>query len=47
MIGAIVLTHRKSPEGARGHQDIGKQNRRRPEDATEMKNPEVGKGIEL
>jgi NADH-quinone oxidoreductase subunit J len=47
MIGAIVLTHRESPAGARGHQDIGKQNRRRPEDATEMKNPEVGKGVEL
>jgi NADH-quinone oxidoreductase subunit J len=47
MVGAIVLTHRERPEGARGHQDIGKQNRRRPEDATEMKNPEVGKGVQI
>lgn len=47
MIGAIVLTHRQRPEGARGHQDIGKQIARRPWEATEMKNPEVGKGIEL
>lgn len=47
MIGAIVLTHRQRAEGARGHQDIGKQIARRPWEATEMKNPEVGKGIEL
>ena len=47
MIGAIVLTHRERPEGARGHQNIGKQNRRRPEDATVMKRPEIGKGIDL
>ncbi|WP_374405510.1 NADH-quinone oxidoreductase subunit J [Pelagerythrobacter sp.] len=47
MIGAIVLTHRQRPEGARGHQDIGKQVRRRPQDATVMKKPEVGKGVEL
>ena len=46
MIGAIVLTHRP-PKTLRGHQDIGKQNRRRPEDATIMKQPEVGKGVEL
>ncbi len=46
MIGAIVLTHRES-RAARGHQDIGKQNARRPEDATEMKQPEVGQGVEL
>ena len=47
MIGAITLTHRQRPEGTRGRQDIGKQVRRRPEEATVMKNPEVGKGVEL
>jgi len=47
MVGAIVLTHRERPYGARSQQDIGKQNRRRPEEATEMKRPEVGKGVEL
>ena len=46
MIGAIVLTHRPS-KSKRGQQDIGKQVRRRPEEATVMKQPEVGKGIEL
>ena len=47
MVGAIVLTHRERPAGARGHQNIGKQVRRRPEDATVMKQPEIGKGVEL
>ena len=47
MIGAIVLTHRQRPEGARGHQDIAKQIARRPHEATEMKQPEVGKGVDL
>ena len=47
MVGAIALTHRGRPEGARGHQDIGKQVRRRPGEATEMKKPEIGKGVEL
>ncbi|MXO50441.1 NADH-quinone oxidoreductase subunit J [Erythrobacter gaetbuli] len=46
MIGAIVLTHRPS-KSKRGQQDIGKQVRRRPDEATIMKQPEVGKGIEL
>ena len=46
MIGAIVLTHRPS-KNKRGHQDIGKQVRRRPDEATVMKRPEVGKGVEL
>ncbi len=46
MIGAIVLTHRPT-KSARGHQDIGKQVSRRPEDATVMTQPEVGKGVEL
>lgn len=47
MIGAIVLTHREAKPGARGRQDIGRQIARRPEEATVMKNPETGKGIEL
>lgn len=47
MIGAIVLTHREAKPGARGRQDIGKQIARRPEDATVMKQPTIGKGIDL
>jgi len=47
MIGAIVLTHRGPEPGARGRQDIGRQVSRRPEDATVMKSPEYGKGVEL
>ena len=47
MIGAIALTHRQRPDGTRARQDIGKQIRRRPEDATIMKQPEVGQGVEL
>jgi NADH-quinone oxidoreductase subunit J len=46
MIGAIVLTHRES-RAPRGHQDIAKQVARRPQDATELKQPKVGKGVEL
>ena len=47
MIGAIVLTHRDPKPGARGRQDIGKQIARRPEEATVMKQPTVGEGVEL
>ncbi|MCP9223327.1 NADH-quinone oxidoreductase subunit J [Erythrobacter sp. LQ02-29] len=49
MIGAIVLTHRERARHGRRetHQNIGRQVSRRPQDATEMKNPEVGKGVEL
>jgi len=48
MIGAIVLTHRERAMPAhRGHQDIAKQIRRRPQDATNNAQPEVGKGVEL
>ncbi len=47
MIGAIVLTHREPKPGARGRQDIGKQIRRRPEEATVMKSPDIGQGVEL
>ncbi|PKP95642.1 MAG: NADH-quinone oxidoreductase subunit J [Alphaproteobacteria bacterium HGW-Alphaproteobacteria-14] len=47
MIGAIVLTLQPSKPGARARQDVGKQIRRRPEDATVMKNPEIGQGVEL
>ena len=46
MIGAIVLTHR-GQRSVRGHQDIGKQVSRRPEEATVMKQPTVGQGVEL
>jgi NADH-quinone oxidoreductase subunit J len=47
MIGAIVLTHREAKPGARGRQDIGKQIRRRPEEATVMKQPTIGEGVDL
>ena len=47
MIGAIVLTFQPPKPGARARQDVGKQVRRRPEDATVMKNPEIGQGVEL
>ncbi|MFN3863077.1 MAG: NADH-quinone oxidoreductase subunit J [Erythrobacter sp.] len=47
MIGAIVLTFQPPGPGARARQDVGKQIRRRPEEATVMKNPQVGQGIEL
>ena len=46
MIGAIVLTHRPS-RSKRGQQDIGKQVRRNPDEATVMKQPTVGEGVEL
>ena len=47
MVGAIVLTHRKRPDGARGQQDITRQVRRNPDEATVMKQPTVGEGVEL
>ncbi len=47
MIGAIVLTHRERATAHRGHQNISKQVRRRPEDATINASPEVGKGVSL
>ena len=47
MIGAIVLTFQAPPPGVRARQDVGKQIARRPEEATVMKNPEYGKGVEL
>ena len=46
MIGAIVLTHRPSRSG-RGQQNVGKQVRRNPDEATVMKQPKVGEGVEL
>ncbi|NVD43886.1 NADH-quinone oxidoreductase subunit J [Qipengyuania atrilutea] len=46
MVGAIVLTHREQ-KATRGHQNIGKQVRRNPDEATVMKQPEVGAGVEL
>ena len=45
MVGAIVLTHRRS-HGTRG-QNISSQVQRRPEDATRNVNQPVGQGIEL
>jgi NADH-quinone oxidoreductase subunit J len=45
MIGAIVLTHRERV-GAR-RQDVGKQNARRPQDATRNVKPAVGQGVSL
>ena len=45
MVGAIVLTHRA--RGGVRPQNIGKQVRRRPEDATRNVNQPVGQGVEL
>lgn len=45
MVGAIVLTHRRS-YGTRG-QNISRQVQRRPEEATRNVNQPVGQGIEL
>ncbi|MBS0482955.1 MAG: NADH-quinone oxidoreductase subunit J [Proteobacteria bacterium] len=45
MVGAIVLTHRQR-SGVRG-QNVSKQVARRPEDATVLVTPEVGKGVSL
>ena len=45
MIGAIVLTHRDR-KGAR-HQNIARQNARRPQDATRNVDQPVGVGVEL
>jgi len=47
MIGAIVLTHRGAKPGARSMQNIDKQISRRPDEATVLKQPGIGKGIEL
>ena len=47
MIGAIVLTFQPPKPGARARQDVSKQNSRRPEEATVMKSPDVGQGIDL
>ena len=46
MVGAIVLTHREQ-RSVRGHQNISKQVSRRPQDATVMKQPTIGEGVEL
>ena len=46
MIGAIVLTHREG-RAPRGQQNISRQVARRPQDATVMRQPSVGEGIEL
>ena len=46
MVGAIVLTHREG-RAPRGQQNISKQVSRRPGEATVMRQPTVGEGIEL
>ncbi|WP_379546648.1 NADH-quinone oxidoreductase subunit J [Qipengyuania sp. DSG2-2] len=46
MVGAIVLTHREQ-KAVRGHQNIGKQISRRPDEAVVMKQPTSGEGVEL
>ena len=45
MVGAIVLTHRKSYSAKA--QNISRQNQRRPQDATRNVNQPVGQGVEL
>jgi NADH-quinone oxidoreductase subunit J len=45
MVGAIVLTHRQRSD-VRG-QNISKQVRRRPDEATVNTRPEIGEGIQL
>ena len=45
MVGAIVLTHRKSHNAKA--QNITSQNMRRPQDATRNVNQPVGQGVEL
>ena len=45
MVGAIVLTHRRRQD--RRPQNVGKQIRRRPEDAVRLAQPEVGEGVKL
>ena len=45
MVGAIVLTHRERKDTR--PQDISRQNRRRPQDATVNMRPEVGGGMKL
>ncbi|MBU1607563.1 MAG: NADH-quinone oxidoreductase subunit J [Alphaproteobacteria bacterium] len=47
MVGAIVLTLRERDAAHRGHQNIGKQVRRNPDEATVMKRPTIGEGIDL
>ena len=46
MVGAIVLTHRDL-KTTRGHQNITRQVRRNPKEATVMKQPKIGEGVEL
>ena len=45
MVGAIVLTHRERKDTR--PQNISKQVRRRPQDATRNTQPTVGAGVEL
>jgi len=45
MVGAIVLTHRKTFSAKA--QNVSKQVQRRPEDAVRNESPEVGEGVKL
>ena len=45
MIGAIVLTHRRRKDTR--PQNISRQVRRRPQDATRLTQPGVGEGVKL
>ena len=45
MVGAIVLTHRARKDTR--PQDVSRQVRRRPDEATVNVKPEVGKGVQL
>ena len=45
MVGAIVLTHRDRKDSR--PQNIDRQNRRRPQDATVNMRPEIGAGLKL
>lgn len=45
LIGAVVLTHRT--RGDVRHQNVRRQNMRRPDEATRNVKPPVGQGVEL
>ena len=45
LIGAIVLTHRR--RGDVRHQNVARQNMRRPEEVVRNMRPQVGQGVEL
>jgi NADH-quinone oxidoreductase subunit J len=47
MVGAIVLTFQPPKPGARGRQNVDRQIARRPDEATVLKQPTIGEGVEL